>query len=129
MLHVNRVKEVLKDFEAAFSPHCHTEGPARGPSLRLNMAASDADRLRILIATDMHLGYAERDAVRGLDSIRTLEEVLQIAKREKVRAGVGGRAAACWWDCGREWCSGVRSGRREEEEEEKEERERRGVEW
>lgn len=47
-------------------------------------ADPEADHLRILLATDMHLGYAERDAVRGLDSIRTLEEVLQIATREKV---------------------------------------------
>jgi double-strand break repair protein MRE11 len=39
---------------------------------------------RILIATDNHIGYLERDPIRGQDSFRTFEEILQIAEIEKV---------------------------------------------
>ena len=39
---------------------------------------------RILIATDCHLGYLERDAVRGNDSFVTFEEILKIAKTNDV---------------------------------------------
>lgn len=39
---------------------------------------------RILIATDNHIGYLERDPVRGKDSFNTFEEILKIAKREQV---------------------------------------------
>ena len=45
----------------------------------------DEDTLRVMISTDNHLGYAERDAVRGLDSFAAFEEVLSLAKRHKVR--------------------------------------------
>ncbi|XP_032232434.2 double-strand break repair protein MRE11 isoform X1 [Nematostella vectensis] len=40
--------------------------------------------LSILIATDVHLGYAEKDQVRGNDSFVTFEETLQIAKKRNV---------------------------------------------
>ena len=39
------------------------------------------DVMRILISTDNHLGYAERDAVRGIDSFAAFEEVLYLAKK------------------------------------------------
>jgi len=39
--------------------------------------------LRILVATDNHLGYLERDAIRGLDSFAAFEEVLYLAKKYK----------------------------------------------
>jgi len=42
--------------------------------------------LRILVATDNHLGYLERDAIRGLDSFAAFEEVLYLAKKYKVLA-------------------------------------------
>ncbi|KAL6785333.1 MRE11 [Auxenochlorella protothecoides x Auxenochlorella symbiontica] len=42
------------------------------------------DVLRILISTDNHLGVWEKDEVRGDDSFNTMDEVLCIAKREKV---------------------------------------------
>jgi len=41
----------------------------------------DPDTLRILLSTDNHLGYAERDPVRGNDSFAAFEEVLYTAKR------------------------------------------------
>eukprot|EP00899_Mesostigma_viride_P021825 jgi/Mesvir1/29644/Mv21489-RA.3 len=40
--------------------------------------------LRILIATDNHLGYLEKDERRRDDSFRTMEEILKIATREQV---------------------------------------------
>jgi double-strand break repair protein MRE11 len=42
------------------------------------------DTLRIMVSTDNHLGYAEKDPVRGLDSFAAFEEVLYLAKRHKV---------------------------------------------
>ncbi len=39
------------------------------------------DTLRIMISTDNHLGYNERDAVRGMDSFAAFEEVLYLAKK------------------------------------------------
>lgn len=40
---------------------------------------SPEDTLRILIASDIHLGYLENDAVRGEDSFIAFEEVLSLA--------------------------------------------------
>lgn len=40
--------------------------------------------IRILVATDNHLGYAEKDAVRGEDSFTTFEEILELAVSENV---------------------------------------------
>ena len=48
------------------------------------MAGVAADLLRILVATDTHVGYKERDKIRGNDSFVTLEEILQIGKNEDV---------------------------------------------
>lgn len=45
----------------------------------------DEDTMRILVSTDNHLGYMERDPARGLDSFAALEEVLYLAKKYKVR--------------------------------------------
>lgn len=39
---------------------------------------------RILIATDNHVGYNERDPIRGQDSMNTFREILEIAKERKV---------------------------------------------
>ncbi|GMF30995.1 unnamed protein product [Phytophthora lilii] len=43
----------------------------------------EANTLRVLLSTDNHLGYAEKDPVRGDDSFRSFREVLQIAQRER----------------------------------------------
>ncbi|KAM7448086.1 Double-strand break repair protein mre11a [Porites harrisoni] len=40
--------------------------------------------MSILVATDCHLGYMEKDQVRGNDSLVTFEEILQIAKDKDV---------------------------------------------
>lgn len=44
----------------------------------------DEDTLKILIATDVHLGYLEKDAVRGGDSYNTFKEILEYAKKLQV---------------------------------------------
>lgn len=41
----------------------------------------DEDTLRIMLSTDNHLGYMERDPVRGLDSFAAFEEMLYLAKK------------------------------------------------
>ncbi|KAK7074459.1 Double-strand break repair protein mre11a, partial [Halocaridina rubra] len=42
------------------------------------------DSFRILVSTDNHLGYCERDPIRGNDSFATFKEVLEIAASENV---------------------------------------------
>lgn len=49
----------------------------------------DDDVLRVLVSTDNHLGYCERDPVRGLDSFAAFEECLYIARKHKVSATGG----------------------------------------
>ncbi|XP_062509893.1 double-strand break repair protein MRE11-like isoform X2 [Corticium candelabrum] len=44
----------------------------------------EKDTLRILLATDNHVGYAERDPVRGNDSLVTFEEILRHAEHQQV---------------------------------------------
>lgn len=44
----------------------------------------DDDIVRFLVSTDNHLGYAERDPVRGNDSFAAFEEVLRTAIAKKV---------------------------------------------
>lgn len=49
--------------------------------------ASSPTRLpaQVLVATDTHIGYAEKDPVRGRDSINTFKEVLDLAVANDVR--------------------------------------------
>ena len=42
------------------------------------------DTIRILLATDNHIGYMERDPIRGQDSINTFKEILQLAVKNDV---------------------------------------------
>jgi len=46
------------------------------------VAASDT--IRILVATDNHVGYAERDPVRGNDSYTTFNEIMELARERDV---------------------------------------------
>lgn len=43
-----------------------------------------ANTLRILIATDCHLGYMEKDEVRRHDSFQAFEEICSIAEQKQV---------------------------------------------
>lgn len=45
---------------------------------------NEADTLRILIATDNHVGYQEKDPIRGDDSFETFEEILRLAQAQQV---------------------------------------------
>lgn len=38
-----------------------------------------------MLATDNHIGYLERDPIRGQDAINTFEEILQLAVKNDVR--------------------------------------------
>lgn len=40
--------------------------------------------LRILVATDCHLGYMEKDEVRRQDSFKAFDEICSIAEQKKV---------------------------------------------
>lgn len=42
------------------------------------------DILKIIVATDIHLGYAEKDGIRGNDSLVAFEEILENAKKHDV---------------------------------------------
>ena len=42
------------------------------------------DTFKILVATDNHLGFMEKDPIRGDDSFKAFEEILAIAKKNEV---------------------------------------------
>ncbi|KAJ9201561.1 hypothetical protein DTO164E3_3454 [Paecilomyces variotii] len=45
---------------------------------------TDADTIRILVSTDNHVGYNERDPIRGDDSWKSFHEVMCLAKERDV---------------------------------------------
>ncbi|KAL2009389.1 hypothetical protein VTN00DRAFT_7583 [Thermoascus crustaceus] len=47
-------------------------------------ALTEADTIRILVSTDNHVGYNERDPVRGDDSWKSFHEVMCLAKERDV---------------------------------------------
>jgi len=49
-----------------------------------NNEDSSSSILKILLSTDNHLGYCERDPIRSRDSFAAFEEMLQIARMNKV---------------------------------------------
>ncbi|KFO29213.1 Double-strand break repair protein MRE11A, partial [Fukomys damarensis] len=46
----------------------------------------DESTFKILVATDIHLGFMEKDAVRGNDTFVTLDEILRLAQENEVRS-------------------------------------------
>lgn len=52
---------------------------------------ADADTIRILVATDSHVGYEERDPIRKDDSWKSFHEVLTLAKTQDVGTTFGHR--------------------------------------
>lgn len=56
--------------------------PLLEPSELIGVSA--ADTIRILIATDSHVGYNERDPIRGDDSWKSFHEVMCLAKDQDV---------------------------------------------
>ncbi|KIY49858.1 DNA repair exonuclease [Fistulina hepatica ATCC 64428] len=59
-----------------------------GPDLKICVPADSLivpfDTIKILLATDNHIGYMERDPIRGQDSINTFREVLELAVQHDV---------------------------------------------
>lgn len=47
-------------------------------------ALDDENTFKILIATDIHLGFMEKDAVRGNDTFVTFDEILRLAQENEV---------------------------------------------
>ncbi|KAI1857910.1 hypothetical protein JX265_010940 [Neoarthrinium moseri] len=45
---------------------------------------TEADKIRILVATDNHVGYEERDSIRKDDSWQTFDEIMNLARTEDV---------------------------------------------
>lgn len=43
-----------------------------------------SDTLRILVATDCHLGYMEKDEIRRHDSFKAFQEICSIAENKQV---------------------------------------------
>ncbi|GAA5974461.1 hypothetical protein JCM11641_003229 [Rhodosporidiobolus odoratus] len=46
---------------------------------QLSQPADPSSCIKVLVATDNHIGYAEKDPVRGRDSINTFREILDLA--------------------------------------------------
>ena len=70
------------------SPDGHGHAPPAGSGAAgggATAAAADDDIVRIVISTDNHVGFMERDPVRGHDSFIAFEEVLRHARDTKVR--------------------------------------------
>ena len=48
------------------------------------LTKAEADTIRILVATDNHVGYEERDPIRKDDSWKTFDEILNLARKQDV---------------------------------------------
>lgn len=49
-----------------------------------NLFKDETNTFKILVASDNHVGFKENDPIRGNDSFEAFEEVLKVAKDEKV---------------------------------------------
>jgi hypothetical protein len=71
---------------------------------------SEADTIRMLVATDNHVGYEERDPIRKDDSWQTFDEIMTLARTQDVGAIANPRLgstlltmfARLTWSCSRE---------------------------
>ncbi|KAI0705613.1 Metallo-dependent phosphatase-like protein [Earliella scabrosa] len=62
----------------------HSDDEQEGiPPPTIRNAFAD-DTIKIMLATDNHIGYLERDPIRGQDSINAFKEVLQLAVKHDV---------------------------------------------
>lgn len=51
-----------------------------------------AESIKVLIASDLHQGYAELDPIRGNDSFDTFDEILGLANQHQVTSARMARA-------------------------------------
>jgi double-strand break repair protein MRE11 len=61
-----------------------SNGKTRGSPPKQSLIPAAADTIRILVATDNHVGYAERDNIRGEDSFTTFNEIMELARDRDV---------------------------------------------
>jgi len=61
-----------------------SERARRGVTYRCDVALTLYSCFRILLATDNHIGYAEKDPIRGQDALNTFREILEIAREAQV---------------------------------------------
>lgn len=52
--------------------------------IRSTFREEHSNTLRILVATDVHLGYMEKDEIRRHDSFQAFEEICSIAEKKQV---------------------------------------------
>ncbi len=62
--------------------------PLRVGGFRCCRGMVDADTLRILVATDCHLGYMEKDEVRRHDSFNAFDEICAIASQRQASSAI-----------------------------------------
>jgi double-strand break repair protein MRE11 len=68
---------------AAATNSIDSPNPTASASNPAGIQPADDNTLRVLLSTDNHLGYLERDPIRGLDSFAAFEEVLSLARSQK----------------------------------------------
>jgi hypothetical protein len=69
------IRAILSDPVLTSSPTCPTS---------VNFTSC----FRILLATDNHIGYNEKDPIRGQDSINTFREILELAREHEVSLSI-----------------------------------------
>ena len=70
----------MSSSEGDGAPQSTSERATRG----MPRFSVDNNTMRVLISTDNHLGYAERDPVRGNDSFAAFEEIMYLAQKFSV---------------------------------------------
>ena len=77
-------EEPANESIAASQPQRDDEPSPTAATVHPSPNSPDENTLLMLLSTDNHLGYLERDPVRGNDSFAALEEVLHLARAHKV---------------------------------------------
>ncbi|XP_054548931.1 double-strand break repair protein MRE11 isoform X3 [Talpa occidentalis] len=78
------IEPVLQRLRAASQPSAHPLRHRGGPGVEFLRANDDENTFKILLATDIHLGFMEKDAVRGNDTFVTFDEILRLAQENEV---------------------------------------------
>lgn len=58
--------------------------PPISPPPRTPLTQTAPDTIQVLVSTDNHVGYNERDPIRGDDSWKAFDEVMRLAKERDV---------------------------------------------
>ncbi|KAK1609206.1 hypothetical protein QYE76_032879 [Lolium multiflorum] len=70
--------------EARVGVYSESGGIPREAAAVVRRGGESSSTLRILVATDCHLGYLEKDELRRSDSFDTFEEIFSLAEQHKV---------------------------------------------